>query len=162
MNLPYDRTSDGYTLTTDVKPGDILFDGTVSTFSGHQDSRMRPLEEMERCGPYTYKGKEEWGDHRVTIPGTTCVEVDCHVAHHPDIFPGEAEHREDYYKRPGVNAIAASLWGWDAAGRLPRKMGDTSAWAAAHVALDALRDAGYELVEAQAEDKKTESGEENG
>lgn len=129
--MAYDRDSTGWEF-----PG-----------LGPRDARPRPAAERVRCGPYTAPdGETMWGDHRVTIPGSTCTQVECHVEHHPDIFPGWAEPIEDYYKRPGVGAIATAFWGWDAGGMLRQRLGDSSAWVAAHVALDALRDAGYTVT----------------
>lgn len=125
----YDRNSTGPDLTTCTG----------------QPWRPRPEPERVRCGSYTHNGQTFWGDHRVTMPGTTCVEVDCHVPHHPGIPPGWAEPMAGFYDRPGVAAIAAALWGWDCAGIL-QPLGDTSAWNAAHVVLDALRDAGYTIT----------------
>lgn len=107
----------------------------------------RPAGERVRCGPYTAPdGEPSWGDHRVTYPGTTCVQVDCHVAHHPTAMPGWSEPCDgDFYTRPGVKQVAAALYGWDG-GLLPRPIGDTLAWVAGHIALDALRDAGYTIT----------------
>ena len=127
--LPYDRTSTGWDL------------------AGGREHRIRAAELRQRCGEYTVPdGSRHWGDHRVTLPGSTCVDVDCHVAHHPDELPGWPEHMPGYHDREGVQPVAAALYGWDAAGMLRDGLGDTLAWAAAHVALDALRDAGYEIV----------------
>lgn len=125
----YDRTTDGWDFT----------------LGGH-DHIIRPEGERQRCGIYTYDGEEHWGDHRVTVQGTTCVDVDCRVRHHPTVMPGWAEPMDGYHERPGVRAIAAAMWGWDAGGLHNTKLGDTSAWVAAHVALDALRDAGYVIT----------------
>lgn len=129
--MTYDRTSTGWDF---------------SSTRGGVDNRVRSADERERCGPYTAPdGKPSWGDHRVTWPGTTCVDVNCQVAHHPTDLPGWAEAIPDFYHRPGARAVAAALYGWDAAGILPVQLGDIVAWTAAHVALDALRDAGYTL-----------------
>lgn len=144
--LSYDRTKTGHESrfrTWSVDYGD----GMTGTRTGTPEPRIRPAGSRERCGDYVAPdGDPAWGDHRVTIPGTTCEEVQCQVAHHPDIAPGWSEPTEEFYDRPGVGAIAATLWGWDGGGMLGGKIGDTLAWNAAHVAMDALRDAGYEIV----------------
>lgn len=146
----YDRSTDGWALgemnhiTISIYP-----DGASQISSRFPPHIVRPEEERERCGDYTYEGNKSWGDHRVTIPGTTCEEVNCHVSHHPTILPGSSEPCEDYYDREGVQPIAAAMWGWDNGGMLREKIGDMAAWEAAHVALDALRDAGYEIVKKQ-------------
>lgn len=128
---PYDRDGDGWDSTG--RP---------------PDPQVRPEAERQRCGPYTDPGdgRQAWGDHRVTFPGTTCTQVGCTVSHHPGISPGWAEPMPGYYDRPGVRAVAAAMWGWDGGGILLQPLGDTSAWVAAHVALDALRDAGYTIT----------------
>lgn len=112
------------------------------------DHITRPEHKRVRCGTYTdpYTGEQAWGDHRVTTPGHSCADVDCTVDHHPTVAPGWSEPWPDYHDRPGAQPIAAALWGWDAAGMLSDRMGDTTAWVAAHVALDALRDAGYTIT----------------
>lgn len=145
-SLEYDRSKDGWTVER-VTTTHTLSDGTVVTSTHAPERRVRPESERERCGPYTLPdGEEHWGDHRVTFPGTTCEEVQCFVKHHPDIEPGWAESMEGFYERAGVNPIAAAMEGWDAAGHLSDKIGSNAAWIAAHVVLDALRDAGYEVV----------------
>lgn len=112
------------------------------------DHELRPEPERQRCGEYVdpRTGERAWGDHRVTMPGTTCEETSCAVAHHPTILPGWAEPWPYYHERPGVRPIAAAFWGWDAAGMLNDPMGDVTAFVAAHVALDALRDAGFTIT----------------
>lgn len=109
---------------------------------------MRPEAERQRCGEYIdpLNGERAWGDHRVTQPGTTCEETSCTVNHHPTEAPGWAEPWPDYHQRPGARPIAAAFWGWDAAGMHRSKMGDVTAFVAAHVALDALRDAGFTII----------------
>lgn len=115
---------------------------------GGRDHPIRADGDRQRCGVYTGPdGGKAWGDHRVTVEGSTCIQAECTVAHHPTILPGWAEPMPDYHERPGVRAIAAALWGWDGAGMLNgNRLGDTLAFVAAHVALDALRDAGYQVV----------------
>lgn len=112
-----------------------------------QTNDTRPEDERQRCGEYfdPKTGEKNWGDHRVTLPGTTCEETRCEVAHHPTVMPGWAEPQEGFYERPGVKSIAAATWGWSGAG-MTAPLGDSLAWVIAHVALDALRDAGYEIV----------------
>lgn len=107
---------------------------------------MRPAELRQRCGPYTVDGEQNWGDHRVTFPDSTCEDMQCTVAHHPDELPGWAEHMDGFFERPGVRPIAAALYGWNCGGDLVERMGDMTAWNAAHVVLDALRDAGFRIV----------------
>lgn len=114
------------------------------------DHVLRPEGERQRCGIYfdpRDDGKPSWGDHRVTVPEFTCEQVRCEVAHHPTIEPGWAEPWPGYHHRPGAKPIAAAFWGWDAAGRHSSRMGDVTAFVAAHVALDALRDAGFTIIE---------------
>jgi hypothetical protein len=139
----YDRDSDGMTPV----PVD------------REDDRIRPAEQRQRCGPYiSPDGEPSWGDHRVTYPGSTCTETDCHVAHAPTEHPGWAEHMPDWHERPGVRAIAAALYGWDGGGLLGSyRIGDTLAWVAAHMALDALRDAGYTVTPDEDLPKRTEA-----
>lgn len=112
-----------------------------------EEERVRPGQDRVRCGPYIApNGDQSWGDHRVTYPGTTCIQVQCTVAHSPYELPGWAERMPGYHDRPGVRAVAAVLWGWDGAGMLSQPIGDVTAWVAAHNVLDALRDAGYTIV----------------
>lgn len=146
----YDRSSDGWTIPW-VKTVTELDDGTKVTTTHAARSIARPPEERVRCGPYKdpRTGSPCWGDHRVTIPGTTCEEVDCHVPHAVHVVPGWSEKTlegENYYKRSGIKPVAAALEGWDAGSILPRPIGSSIAWVAASVVLDALRDAGYTLV----------------
>jgi hypothetical protein len=111
------------------------------------DHKMRPAAERQRCGIYyDREGRRSWGDHRVTLPGTTCEETGCTVKHHPTILPGWAEPYPDFHERPGVQPIAAAFEGWDAAGMVQDQIGSITAYVAAHVAMDALRDAGYRII----------------
>lgn len=129
--MTYDRSSDGW------------------AYSGPTEHATRPAEERVRCGMYLAPedSSPSWGDHRVTYPGTTCEAVDCHVAHHPTVAPGWPEPGDaDFYTRPGAKAIGAALYGWDGAGHMRERLGDIMAWNAAHIALDALRDAGYTII----------------
>jgi len=114
----------------------------------YADPQVRPENERVRCGVYIdpYDGELAWGDHRVTVPGYTCEQVQCTVEHHPDVRPGWAEPWPDYHQRPGVRPVAAAFWGWDAAGMLSDPMGHTTAFVAAHIAMDALRDAGFQII----------------
>lgn len=145
--LPYDRTRTGWESrweTIEVPQPD----GRIVKITGAPTPRVRSEALQERCGPYEYQGRQCWGDHRVNIPGTTCESVNCHVAHHPDTFPGWSEPNQGVGEdaREGLMPIAAALEGWDGGGLLPRPIGDTLAWIGAHIALDALRDAGYEIT----------------
>lgn len=128
--------------------GDSTYDrsSTGWNFELGRGHAIRAEPDRQRCGEYVRAGQVHWGDHRVTIPGTTCNDVDCHVRHHPTLLPGWAEPMEGFHDRPGVRPIAAALWGWNAAGMLRDQLGDTIAWVAAHVAVDALRDAGYTVT----------------
>jgi hypothetical protein len=144
--LEYDRSRTGWELNWETTTH-TLEDGTIIKTTGARETRMRPAHLRERCGPYTdSRGTPSWGDHRVTEPGTTCEQTGCHVAHHPDVLAGWAEPEEDFYERPGIRAVASSLEGWDGGGIMPKPIGSTTAWIAAAVALDALRDAGYRIV----------------
>lgn len=142
----YDRESTGwesrYVTNEYIHP-----DGSVSKLTAVPEVRVRPVEGRVRCGPYVFPdGESSWGDHRVAFPGTTCLETDCHVPHHPDLVPGWAEPQENWYDREGLKPLAAVFDGWDAAGMMRDQLGSTTAWIAAHIALDALRDAGYEIT----------------
>lgn len=129
MTDVYDRSSTGWDFTL-----------------GRQ-SKERPEGERQRCGPYTAPDcTASWGDHRVTYPGSTCVDTGCHVVHHPTAMPGWSEPMDGFHDRPGARPIAAAFYGWDAGGMLAERLGDITAWVAAHVALDALRDAGYTIT----------------
>lgn len=146
-DFTYDRSRTGWEdrARTQEYPQE---DGSVITIYGVPEDRLRPESERQRCGYYTSSadGRQAWGDHRVTEQGTTCEQVECTVNHHPDILPGWAEPYEDFHDRPGAQPIAAVLWGWNGGGMLNGRVGDTLAWVAAHIALDALRDAGYDVV----------------
>jgi len=130
MTDTYDRSSTGW------------------DFELGRDHEVRPEADRQRCGPYLSPGDrtESWGDHRVTYRGSTCEATDCHVNHHPTVLPGWSEPMHGFQDRPGVRPVAAAMYGWDAAGMLPTALGHTTAWVAAHVALDALRDAGYSIT----------------
>lgn len=151
LSSRYDRTSTGWDIPW-VKTRTRLDDGTEIVSSHFAQSVPRPPEERVRCGPYKdpNTGGDSWGDHRVTFRGTTCEEVQCHVPHAVNVYPGWSEPLEDgenFFERPGIHAIAAALEGWDAGGMMRERIGTNNAWIAADVVLDALRDAGYELVE---------------
>lgn len=146
-DLTYDRSQTGWESKQETREF-TMPDGSVIKYTGNREPRLRPEEEQVRCGPYKdpHDGTPSWGDHRVTYRGSTCEETDCHVAHHPDAYPGWTEPRENWYDRDGVKPVAAALYGWDAAGHLHDALGTTTAYVAAHVVLDALRDAGYEIT----------------
>jgi hypothetical protein len=133
VTVEYDRASDGW-----------------SRPARSSEHVIRPEGERVRCGPYMAPegGGPSWGDHRVTYPGSTCEQTDCHVAHHPTQYPGWPEPMEGFLERPGVQPVAAALYGWDAAGQLQDRFGDNIAWSVAHIVIDALRDAGYAIVPA--------------
>lgn len=121
---------------------------------GPYTATARPSGARVRCGRYLHPqtGAPQWGDHRVTFPGTTCRDVSCYVSHYPYAAPGWPEPVDPgtdgytFVDRPGARPIAAALSGWNNAGQLASRISDPAAYNIAHVVLDALRDAGFKLV----------------